>query len=93
MMPGMSGLDVLQQLRGRESDVPVVMITAHGSIDVAVRAMKLGARDFIVKPFEPDHIALIVRKASTTAGSPGTSPSSRRRWTSGTASSSARAPA
>ena len=63
MMPGMSGLDVLQQLRGRESEVPVVMITAHGSIDVAVQAMKLGARDFIVKPFEPDHIALIVRKA------------------------------
>ena len=63
MMPGMSGLDVLQQLRGRESDVPVVMITAHGSIDVAVQAMKLGAHDFIVKPFERDHIALIVRKA------------------------------
>ncbi len=63
MMPGMSGLDVLQELRRRESDVPVVMITAHGSIDVAVQAMKLGAHDFIVKPFEPDHIALIVRKA------------------------------
>jgi DNA-binding NtrC family response regulator len=62
MMPGMSGLDVLRELRKGESDVPVVMITAHGSIDVAVQAMKLGALDFITKPFEPDHVALILRK-------------------------------
>jgi DNA-binding NtrC family response regulator len=63
MMPGMSGLDVLRELRKGESDIPVVMITAHGSIDVAVQAMKLGALDFITKPFEPDHIALVVRKS------------------------------
>jgi DNA-binding NtrC family response regulator len=63
MMPGMNGLEVLQEIRKGESDVPVVMITAHGSIDIAVQAMKLGAQDFIPKPFEPDHIALIVRKA------------------------------
>ena len=63
MMPGMNGLEVLQELRKGESDVPVVMVTAHGSIDVAVQAMKLGAHDFIPKPFEPDHIALVVRKA------------------------------
>ena len=63
MMPGMSGLDVLRELRTSESDVPVVMMTAHGSIEVAVEAMKLGAYDFIVKPFEPEHIALTVQKA------------------------------
>jgi DNA-binding NtrC family response regulator len=63
MMPGMSGLDVLRELRKGESEVPVVMITAHGSIDVAVQAMKLGALDFVTKPFEPDHIALVLRKA------------------------------
>jgi len=63
MMPGMSGLDVLRELKSRDVDVPVVMITAHGSIDVAVQAMKLGAHDFIPKPFAPDHIALIVAKA------------------------------
>jgi DNA-binding NtrC family response regulator len=62
MMPGMNGLDVLQEIRRREWDVPVIMITAHGSIDVAVQAMKLGAADFIEKPFEPDHMALIIRK-------------------------------
>jgi DNA-binding NtrC family response regulator len=63
MMPGMSGLDVLRELRARESDLAVVMITAHGSIDVAVEAMKLGARDFITKPFEPAHMALVVQRA------------------------------
>jgi DNA-binding NtrC family response regulator len=63
MMPGLNGLDVMQEIRNGESDVPIVMMTAHGSIEVAVRAMKLGAFDFIVKPFEPDHIALTVRKA------------------------------
>jgi DNA-binding NtrC family response regulator len=63
MMPGMNGMDVLREIRRREWDVPVIMITAHGSIGAAVQAMKLGAEDFITKPFEPDHIALIVRKA------------------------------
>jgi len=63
MMPGLSGLDVLREIRASESDVPIVMMTAHGSIEVAVQAMKLGAYDFVVKPFEPDHIALTVQKA------------------------------
>jgi DNA-binding NtrC family response regulator len=63
MMPGMSGLDVLRELQSTESDVPVIVMTAHGSIEVAVQAMKLGAYDFVVKPFEPDHIALAVQKA------------------------------
>jgi two-component system, NtrC family, response regulator AtoC len=63
MMPGMSGLDVLREIRNTESEVPIVMMTAHGSIEVAVQAMKLGAYDFVVKPFEPDHIAVTVEKA------------------------------
>jgi DNA-binding NtrC family response regulator len=63
MMPGMNGLEVLKEIRGRKIDVPVVMITAHGTIERAVEAMKEGAYDFITKPFEPDHVALIVRKA------------------------------
>ena len=63
MMPGMSGLDVLREVRASESDVPVVMMTAHGSIQIAVQAMKLGAYDFVEKPFEPDHLALTVAKA------------------------------
>jgi two-component system, NtrC family, response regulator AtoC len=62
-MPGMSGLDVLKEIRLREIDVTVVMITAYGTIERAVQAMKEGAYDFIPKPFEPEHIALTVRKA------------------------------
>jgi len=62
-MPGMNGLEVLKEIRKREHDVVVVMITAHGTLERAVQAMREGAYDFIPKPFEPDHIALIVKKA------------------------------
>ena len=62
-MPGMKGLDVLREIHIREKDFPVVMITAYGSIDLAVEAMKEGAYDFIPKPFKPSHIALVVEKA------------------------------
>src|SRR5215813_1464451 len=63
MMPDLSGLDVLKELRKREDDTPVIMITAYGTIDRAVQAMKEGAYDFIIRPFEPEHIALVVSKA------------------------------
>ncbi|MBI4490263.1 MAG: sigma-54-dependent Fis family transcriptional regulator [Deltaproteobacteria bacterium] len=63
MMPDMNGIEVLKEIRKRGSDVPVVIITAYGTVERAVHAMKEGAYDFIPKPFEPDHIALIVRKA------------------------------
>lgn len=62
-MPAMSGLEVLKEIRKRELDITVVMITAYGTIERAVEAMKEGAYDFIPKPFEPDHVALIVQKA------------------------------
>ena len=62
-MPGMKGLEVLREIRKREKDFPVVMITAYGSIDLAVEAMKEGAYDFIPKPFKANHIALVVEKA------------------------------
>jgi DNA-binding NtrC family response regulator len=62
-LPGMKGLDVLKEIRKRGRDLPVVMITAYGSIDLAVQAMKEGAYDFIPKPFKPGHIALVVHKA------------------------------
>jgi DNA-binding NtrC family response regulator len=63
MMPGMNGLEVLKEIGKRENDIPVIMLTAHGTIERAVEAMKEGAYDFIPKPFEPSHIALTVRKA------------------------------
>jgi DNA-binding NtrC family response regulator len=62
-LPDMNGLEMLGEIRKREHAITVVMITAYGTIERAVRAMKEGAYDFIPKPFEPDHIALIVAKA------------------------------
>jgi two-component system, NtrC family, response regulator AtoC len=62
-MPDMNGIDMLREIRRREHEVTVVMITAYGTIERAVEAMKEGAYDFIPKPFEPDHVALIVAKA------------------------------
>jgi DNA-binding NtrC family response regulator len=63
VMPDMDGLSVLGEIRKRGLDVTVIMITAYATIERAVQAMKHGAYDFIPKPFEPDHIALIVAKA------------------------------
>lgn len=63
MMPDLSGLEVLKELRNKGNDTPVIMITAYGSVDRAVEAMKAGAYDFITRPFDPEHIDLVVRKA------------------------------
>src|SRR5215475_7345209 len=63
MMPDLSGLEVLKELRKRENDTPVIMVTAYGTLERAVEAMKEGAYDFITRPFEPDHIVLVVQKA------------------------------
>ena len=62
-MPIKNGLEVLQELRQRGSETTVIMITAYGTIERAVQAMKQGAYDFITKPFDLDHIALTVEKA------------------------------
>ncbi|MBW8192474.1 sigma-54 dependent transcriptional regulator [Neiella marina] len=62
-LPDMSGLDVLQWLNGQRFDPVVIMITAHGSIDVAVDAMRLGAIDFLEKPFDGARLQVTVRNA------------------------------
>lgn len=62
-MPEMGGMEVLDHLRQRSVDIPVVVLTAHGTIERAVEAMKLGAYDFLLKPCKPDHIKLVVQKA------------------------------
>jgi DNA-binding NtrC family response regulator len=63
MMPDMSGLEVLKELRNRGNDTPAILITAYGSVERAVEVMKAGAYDFITRPFDPDHIEIVVRKA------------------------------
>jgi len=63
MMPDVGGMDVLRELRKREDDTPVIMITAYGTVERAVEAMQEGAYDFITRPFKPEQIAHTVRKA------------------------------
>lgn len=63
MMPSLGGIEVLRELRKREDDTPVIMITAYGTVERAVEAMQEGAYDFITRPFKPEHIAHTVRKA------------------------------
>jgi two-component system response regulator FixJ len=62
-MPGMSGLDLLRELRARNTVLPVVVITGHGDVPLAVEAMKAGAFDFLEKPFEDERLLGIVRRA------------------------------
>jgi len=62
-MPVKNGLEVLKELRQKGRDTTAIMITAYGTIERAVQAMKEGAFDFITKPFDLDHIALVVEKA------------------------------
>jgi DNA-binding NtrC family response regulator len=62
-MPRMGGLDVLRSLRRNGFDFPVIVITAHGSVAAAVEAMKDGAYDFLPKPFDAQHLDIVVRKA------------------------------
>jgi DNA-binding NtrC family response regulator len=62
-MPRMNGMEVLRKLRNDSLLVPVIVITAHGSIETAVQAMKEGAYDFITKPVDANHFDIVVRKA------------------------------
>jgi two-component system response regulator AtoC len=62
-MPGMGGLELLAKVIERWPDLPVVMLTAHGSVPMAVEAMRAGAADFILKPFDRDEVLFVVRKA------------------------------
>lgn len=59
----LDGIEILQRIRAQHGDVPVVMISGHGNIETAVHAIKLGAYDFIEKPFETDRLLLIVERA------------------------------
>ena len=61
-MEGISGLDVLKQVQESDPDVAVVMITAYGSIPTAIEAMKNGAYDYMLKPFDPNELGVLIDK-------------------------------
>ncbi|MDE3166135.1 MAG: sigma-54-dependent Fis family transcriptional regulator, partial [Acidobacteriota bacterium] len=62
-LPNMDGLEFLNLIRRQNSVVPVVMMTAFGSVETAVEAMKAGATDFLLKPFSLEHLMQVVHKA------------------------------
>ncbi len=66
VMPKVSGMDLLAHVRDKYPNVPVIIITAHGSVDSAVEAIKLGAFDYITKPFENAEIRAVIAKAART---------------------------
>jgi len=61
-MDGMSGLDVLKRVHENDPDVAIVMITAYGSVSTAIEAMKNGAFDYLMKPFDPNELGLLIEK-------------------------------
>ncbi|TCL09359.1 two component Fis family sigma54 specific transcriptional regulator [Shimia isoporae] len=63
-MPGMDGMQFLKKLMGSDSALPVIMITGHGDVPMAVEAMRVGAFDFLEKPFNPDQMTQLAKKAT-----------------------------
>ena len=62
-MPGMSGLEVLQKVKERSKDIPVIMITAYATVDMSIQALRKGAYDMLTKPFEPEELIYRVKNA------------------------------
>ena len=62
-LPGRDGLSLLKEMQAADVDLPVILITGHGDVSLAVQAMRSGAYDFIEKPFSPEHLVDVVRRA------------------------------
>ncbi len=63
MMPKIDGMEVLQRVKEAHPDIDVIMVTGHSQIETAVRSMKLGAFDYLPKPFDPDELEMVVERA------------------------------
>ena len=63
-MPGLSGMDLLKLLRQKSPDLPVVLLTAHGTVQMAVEAMRDGAADFMLKPFNREQLLSAIRRVT-----------------------------
>jgi two-component system, NtrC family, response regulator AtoC len=61
-MPGVNGLDLIERLRKDNIDIPVILITGHGTSSIAIRAMQIGAYDYLNKPFDLDEVLVVVKR-------------------------------
>ncbi len=66
-LPGISGLEVLEKVKEFDEETTVIMVTAHGGLETAVTAMRMGAYDYLNKPFNLDEMAIVIRKALETS--------------------------
>jgi two-component system response regulator AtoC len=78
-MPGIGGMDLLRSVVERHPDVPVVILTAHGTVALAVEAMRAGAADFLLKPFDRDEVLFVIEKTlrAQASSSPAPAPALR----------------
>jgi DNA-binding NtrC family response regulator len=67
-LPDISGLDLLPQIKAIDDDVPVIVLTAHGTIETAIRALKEGAENFLTKPFDGDSLLILIAKTLEQSG-------------------------
>ncbi len=66
-LPGISGIDVLEKIKEHNEDVIVIMVTAHSGLETAVNAMRMGAFDYVCKPFNLDELSMVIKKALETS--------------------------
>lgn len=66
-LPGISGIEVLEKIKEHDEDIIVIMVTAHGGLETAVNAMRLGAYDYVSKPFNLDELSIIIKKSLETS--------------------------
>jgi len=62
-LPNMDGLGVLSEVKEIDPEASVILMTAYGTIETAVQAMRLGAYDFLTKPFDTDHLSMLIKRA------------------------------
>ena len=67
LMPGLDGLEVLERLKSEDPRTPIIMLTATKTVKTAVTAMKLGAFDYVTKPFDVDELLIIIERATRDA--------------------------
>ncbi|HZR83382.1 MAG TPA: sigma-54 dependent transcriptional regulator [Candidatus Binatia bacterium] len=67
-LPGMDAIELLRRIRELDPDVPVIVLTAYGTVETAVQAMKLGAFDFVLKPFAVENLEILIRRALEMSG-------------------------